>query len=390
MIAAAIVAGILTASTHQPPGPQSGQAQARQETVTEIRVHGNATLSDDAVIQLAGVALGSPIDSATIDAIAARLRNSGRFDQVEVRKRYRTLEMDEVALVLLVHETPGLSPTGEPPSPLHRLRSRLMFFPILTYEDGYGWTYGGQTSMVNVAGKGTRLSAPLSWGATRHAAVEVDRTFSTGPLTRLTGSFGITQRENPHFNVDDRRTELRARAERRLFDVVTLGADASRGRVSFAPARDRIWTAGVDATLDTRRDPAYPTDAVLATIAWSRLDPIGSTTFGERAGGIGRYTLDARGYKRLFGQSVLAVRAEYDTASAALPAYEQALLGGFEPARHAAGRLRRRHAAAVVGRAPRAVYLAAEHRRTDGRLPVHRRRRGRAVRRADRRPDPAP
>ena len=38
-----------------------------------------------------------------------------------MRKRYRTLEMDEVALVLLVHERPGMSADGTRPGPFRRL-----------------------------------------------------------------------------------------------------------------------------------------------------------------------------------------------------------------------------------------------------------------------------
>ena len=75
-----------------------------------------------------------------------------------------------------------------------------MFFPILNYDDGYGWTYGAQTAVVNALGKGTRRGGAAVVGrAPSSAAVEVDRTFKTGPLTRLTGTFGVTQRENPHF-----------------------------------------------------------------------------------------------------------------------------------------------------------------------------------------------
>jgi outer membrane protein assembly factor BamA len=295
------------------------------ETITEVRVHGNATLTDDTVIQLAGVAVGSALDAGSVEAIQKRLRDSGRFDAVEVRKRYRTLEMDQVSLLLIVHERPGITPSGEPPSMARRIRSRLMFFPIFHYDDGYGWTYGARTSVVDIGGKGTRVSVPLSWGGTRRAAVEADRTFKSGPFSRLSASYGIAQRENPHFSIDDRRISLNARAERRLFDSVTLGADIERTNVDFKPVEDRLWTAGADVTLDTRRDPAYPSDAVLATAAWSRLNPIGAASFED---GVDRYRLDARGYKRLFRQNVIAVRAEYDTSSAPLPAYEQWLLGG--------------------------------------------------------------
>ena len=304
---------------------QSGPAQS-QEKIAEIRVHGNATLSDAAVIELAGVSPGATLEPDTIAAIEKRLRDSGRFDEVQVRKRYRTLEMDEVALLLVVHEKPGITASGQPPGVFRRLRSKLMFLPILDYEDGYGWTYGARTSLVNVAGKGTHVIVPLSWGGSRNAEVDVDRTFKTGPLTRATASFGVLQRENPHFLLDDRRTGLRGRAERRLFDRVTLGGELARTDVTFGTGSDRVWTAAADVTLDTRTDPAYPVDAVLASAAWNRVNAIGTASFGD--GGINRYSLDGRGYKRLFRQNVLAVRAHYDTASAPLPAYDQWLLGG--------------------------------------------------------------
>jgi outer membrane protein assembly factor BamA len=303
-------------------------AVLQSETIAEVRVHGNATVTDAVVLQLAEVIVGQPLGPGGTEAVEKRLRDSGRFDQVEVRKRYRTLAMDEVSLVLVVHERPGISAAGEPPSLARQIRNRLMFFPILHYNDGYGWTYGARTSMVDVAGKGTRLSMPLSWGGTRRAAVEADRTFKSGPLTRLSGSFGLAQRENPHFSIDDRRLEVQARAERRLFDLVTLGADVGRSRITFARLRDNVWTTGADVTLDTRSDPSYPIDAVLASAAWNRLHAIGAASFSTSASSIDRYRFDARGYKRLFGQNVLAGRVEYDTASAALPAYDQWLLGG--------------------------------------------------------------
>jgi outer membrane protein assembly factor BamA len=322
-----IAAVLLALQTLQTLQTMTAAIPQARETIAEIRVHGNATLSDEAVLKLAGIAIGTPLDVAGTDVIEKRLRDSGRFDEVQVRKRYRTLAMDEIALVLIVHERPGVSSTGEPPSVLRRIRSRLMFFPILYYDDGYGWTYGGQTAAVDALGKGTRLSVPLSWGATKRAAIEADRTFKSGPLTRLTGTFGITQRENPHFGVDDRRTAVRARAERRLFNLVTLGGELGRTRITFLPARESFWTTGADATVDTRRDPSFPSDAVLASVAWTRLNPIGAASFGGGTS-VDRYRLDGRAFKRLFGQNVIAVRAEYDSASAPLPQYEQWLLGG--------------------------------------------------------------
>jgi outer membrane protein assembly factor BamA len=328
LLAAFICGADLSGPPHAGPERPGLQAPAPAEKIAEIRVHGNATLSDEVVLKLAGVTVGIPLDAGGTDAIEKRLKDSGRFDEVHVRKRYRTLEMDEVALVLFVHERPGVSATGEPPSMARRIRNRLMFFPILTYDDGYGWTYGAQTAVVNALGKGTRLAVPLSWGATKQATVEADRTFKTGPLTRLTGTFGVTQRENPHFLTDDRRTETTARAERRLFNMLTLGGELGHTQITFLPEEESFWTTGADATLDTRRDPSFPSDAILAGVAWTRFHPIGESSFGVSGDPVDRVRLDARGFKRLFGQNVLALRAEYDTASAPLPDYEQWLLGG--------------------------------------------------------------
>src|SRR4029079_17736637 len=99
-------------------------------------------------------------------------------------------------------------------------------------------------------------------------------------------------------------------------------------RVTFEPSHDRFWSGGADVTIDTRKDPAYPIDAVYAAAGWTRLDAIGDTrTLWSRAS-IDRYRLEARGFKRLFGQTVAAARAEYDASSSALPPYEQFLLGG--------------------------------------------------------------
>ena len=107
-----------------------------------------------------------------------------------------------------------------------------------------------------------------------------------------------------------------------------LSCDIGRTRVSFRPLRESFWTTGADVTLDTRRDPSYPSDAVRASVAWSRLNAIGAASFGAAGTAIDRYRLDARGYKRLFGQNVLAARVGYDTASAPQPLYELSLLGG--------------------------------------------------------------
>ena len=308
-------------------GPFVDDEQQPAETIREIRVHGNASLADADVLKLAGVAIGDPLAADAVTDIEKRLKDSNRFDTVEVRKRYRSLDdPTDVAIVLVVHERPGVTSataTGTSPiaRPWHRVTDRLMFFPILSYADGYGFTYGGRVSTIDLLGAGERLSVPLTWGGTKRAALEVERTFKHGPLSRVFSSVGIWNRENPHFNLDDQRVELKGRVERQFAHIVRLGVDAASSSVSFGQLDDRIWTLGTNAALDTRGDPAFPGNAVFLGGGWSGLNVRGRDT-------INRYEADARGYVRVVGQSVVAGRLQYFNSDATLPPYERLLLGG--------------------------------------------------------------
>lgn len=319
-------------SARSGPGPfvEEGEQEARaqpSETIREIRVHGNASLTDADVLTLAGIAVGDPLAAESLETIETRLKRSGRFETVDVRKRYRSIDdPTDVALVLVVHERPGVrsaGSTGETivPGPWRRLTSRLMFFPILGYDDGYGFTYGGRVSTVDLLGIGERLSLPLTWGGTRRAALEFERTFKAGPLTRVLSSVAIWNRENPRFDLDDQRVELTGRAERQFAHLVRVGVDASRSSVDFGRLDDRLWTCGANVVLDTRGDPAFPGNAVVLGAGWSALNVRGRDR-------INRYQTDARGYLRVVGQSVAAGRVQYFNTDATLPPYERLLLGG--------------------------------------------------------------
>jgi len=308
-------------------GPFVEDDQQPVETIHEIRVHGNAAVPDADVIKLAGITLGDPIAADSLSNIEKRLKDSDRFETVEVRKRYRSLDdPTDVAIVLVVHERPGVTSAttsgGNPVSgSWNRITNRLMFFPILSYADGYGFTYGGRVSTVDLFGVGERLSVPLTWGGTKRAAIEAERSFKTGPVSRVFSSFGIWNRENPHYDIDDQRVELKGRVERQFAHIVRVGLDASRSSVEFGTQNDDIWTIGTNVMLDTRGDPAFPGNAVVLGAGWSALNVRGLDR-------INRYDGDARGYLRVIGQSVLAGRIQYFNTDATLPAYERLLLGG--------------------------------------------------------------
>jgi hypothetical protein len=308
------------------------------EVVGEIRIHGNAFLTDKEVSDLAGIAVGEPLAADGVETVTRRLEDSGKFESVDVRKRYRSLEStSDVALILVVHEKPGVRSAigganipGVPDTvarPVGRLRSKLMFLPIISYADGYGFTYGGRVSTVDLLGIDERLSVPLTWGGTRRAALEFERLFKTGPLTRISSSLGIWNRENPRYEIRDQRFEVKGHAERVFADVFRAGVDASSSTISFGTLDDDLWTLGTSAGVDTRLDPAFPGNAIWTTVGWTGMH------FRTIPDTVNRLSADARGYLRVFRQIVLAGRAAYTGADASLPPYERLLLGGSSSVR---------------------------------------------------------
>ncbi|HVJ27263.1 MAG TPA: BamA/TamA family outer membrane protein [Vicinamibacterales bacterium] len=311
-----------------------------QEVVREIRIHGNAAVPDAEVLKLAGIAVGAAVDDTTLDTIKRRLQDSGHFSTIDIRKRYRSLtDTTDVALVLVVHEKTAVVATaaGEIKRPMmKRITSRVMFLPILSYADGYGFTYGARFSTVNLLGAGERLSVPMSWGGTRRIALEAERSFKRGPLTRILGSATLKQHDNPGFVLEpeedddattDRRTELKARAERSFGRFLFTGVETTRAEVDFGPLdTQQQWTVGADAALDTRGNPNFPSNAIYAGGSWNalHLDGVDATN---------RYSLDGRGYLRLIKQGVLAGRALYLNADGPLPLHERYLIGGSDTLR---------------------------------------------------------
>jgi outer membrane protein assembly factor BamA len=311
---------------------QVASLQPAPEVIVEIRVHGNVTVPDEEVVRLAGVAPGDRIEPGTLATVEARLRASGKFEAVEVRKRYRSLDLTAVALVLVVHEPAVPAVTPAVLRPWHRLARQSMVLPILAYEEGYGFTYGARVSAVDWLGLGERLTVPLTWGGEKRAAVELDRTFRSGPLARVSGEGGVVQRRHPHYRVDERRVDIAARVEHVVAAPLRLGVETRRTSVRFGDRLEGQWTFGVDATLDTRHDRAFPGHAVVLGAGWRSLRVDGAPAR------VNQTRAEARGYLRLVGQSVLALRAAYDAADRALPPYEQVLLGGASTLRgHRAG-----------------------------------------------------
>lgn len=302
----------------------SGVADAQTpvaEIIGEVRVHGNHTTPDADILSIAGLTVGTAVTDQTLRDAEERLRRSGRFSEVELRKRYRSIDNPtDILLVILVDEPIGISDDDLMPGPLKKMRHLGMWLPVVNYADGYGFTYGARVSFVDILGRRSRISMPFTWGGERHAAVDVDRTFERGPFSRLAVSAAITRRENPFFELADTRKEVRARAERALTPWLRVGGGIRLTKVEFANLEETFATPGIDLLIDTRTDPVFPRNAihVIAGVEQLRFD----------SPPVRRYTTDVRGYVNLFRSTVLALRAASVRASDSLPAYEQALLGG--------------------------------------------------------------
>lgn len=293
------------------PGAVAGAfgAPVATETVVEIRVHGNNAVPDEEVLELAGIAVGDLVDGAELDAVARRLATSGRFETVEVNKRYRSLTAtDEIALVIVVRERPP------------RL-DRLMFTPILRYDEGYGISYGLGFGLVDIPGQGGRVSVPMTWGADRRTAFEVERPFGSEAVGRLRGGGSSGRRVHPHFEVEDRRSRVWGGVERRLALGVRAGAEAAWEEVVFGELTDRLTRVIVVLEYDSLSG-MFPRDDVKLHAAVERLSVAGHPA------AIFRPRVDAQAFKGVGGQVVLAARVLYEGASAPLPPYERSLLGG--------------------------------------------------------------
>jgi outer membrane protein assembly factor BamA len=291
--------------------------------VGEVRIHGNHTTPDSDILTIVGDVVGQPATDALIADMTKKLEKSGRFDGVEVRKRFRSIDNpDDILLMVVVDEVPGIDPVDLTPSPAKKFLSSGMFMPILHSEDGYGFTYGARFSFVDQLGSRSRISVPLTWGGERQARVQLERAFKSGPIERVSGEYGISQRENPHYEIDDRRIGYAARLESAPWRWLRVGGGGRSDDVKFGDVDDTVSRIGGDVTIDTRVDPANPRNAIHTILGIDRLrfDNGDFSAIQKKA--------DINGYVGVFRQVVLAVRGLSITSDHELPAYEHSLLGG--------------------------------------------------------------
>ena len=351
MLAAAIVALSFGAAFAQAPTassapttePSLAGAPIAAETVAEIRIHGNLSLPDAEVIAITGVNLGDAAGPDLEKTVRQRLEASGRFETVDVRRRYRSLTAtDQVALVIVVRERPGARFSNPLMRAFAAAGRRLMVAPLLDHREGYGVAYGALTSFVDTFGRGGRLSVPATWGGHKRIALEMETPIRGPVIDRLWASGSRGRRRHPYFDADVDRARFVVAARRGLSRGFRMNGEAAWEEARFAGRSDRFVRAAAYLDYgDYRETPATArrnTMVVRAGVERLAIDGGG--------GSITRPRLDARAYRAVGGQAVLAARLYFAGASAPLPPYERAMLGG-SPA--AGGTLRGWPAGVAVG-----------------------------------------
>ena len=247
-----------------------------------------------------------------------------------------------------------------------------MFLPIVSYSEGYGFTYGARASFVDVLGEGGRVSVPLTWGGTRRAAVEIEKTFDD--------DIADQPRVQPRAG---RRRHLAAR-ESALRTARHAPADLGTHRQRPPPRaarrrrrqldRRRLWPArgAVHAARQPlhhggrRRDGGYAARSDLSAQRRVCADGLGAAEFQQRAVDQSLSQRSARlpWRDRPVGAGGAGAASARRSAAAALRA--GAARRRIDPARSSRRRVRGRQPVRLVGRTARAAQLA------DGRRPARR------------------
>lgn len=319
--AAFLVSGLLAISP----------AQQSQETVTAVVIHGNQIVTDEDVLKMSGLTIGAPFTSTTIADVTQRLKASGKFESVEVLKRFSSVD-DFTKITIVINASEGavridniFGGVDKPPQVVEQSMWRsLMVSPLFDAEDGYGVTFGARLAYPKVLGPRSRLSFPLTWGGMRRAGAELEKSFTRGPLSRVESGVAIQQQRNPAYDVNDRRQRVWGRAER-YFGPFRAGGTLGWQRVTFAEIPEDSKSLRGDITFDTRLDPVLPRNAVYVTASAERF----FFESGSPHQSVTRTRVDARGYIGVIGQQVLVVRALREDNNVPAPLYLRSLLGGW-------------------------------------------------------------
>jgi len=306
---------------------------AQQEVIAVIQVHGNTVSPTDEVIALAGLKVGDPFSELIRADAEQRLRKSGRFQDVEVLKRFASIsDLTQITVLVQIDDGPvridppipgvpgGLPVPGSTPQAVRRGPLNVMFAPILTAEDGYGLTYGARFAISGHRNTRQRVVVPLSWGGDKRAGAEFQKEFTLRFVPDLRGGAMIQRRTHPFFESDADRNRVWGRADWAVTRQIHTGSEIAWQHSTLVDEHTDVRSIGADVALDTRIDPLMPLNAVYARAAVERLE------FSSRSAV--RVEIDVNGYIGVFRGIVLALRAQREDMSEPAPDFYKSILGG--------------------------------------------------------------
>lgn len=314
----------------------SSTLAAQQEVVAAIQVHGNTITSSDDIIRASGLNVGDPVSDTVLSNAEARLGTAMKFESVEVLKRFASISDPTRVLILIqVDEGPvhvdipdvdteqegSTAPPASPPAVVRRSKFGMMFVPILSAEDGYGFTYGAQFAFAGHRSPRRRIVVPASWGGDKRVGAEYQQEFSKRYAPRLRAGGLLQRRTHPFFEDDADRKRVWGRTEWPIVREIHAGGEVAWQTSSLNGEEVQARSLGADIVVDTRVDPLMPHNAIFIRSAVERLSfsPAGTAV---------RTEIDANGYVGLYRGMVLALRATREDFSQPAPAFYKSVLGG--------------------------------------------------------------
>lgn len=290
----------------------AAMAQDVEMTVERVIFHGNHSISDDELAGIAGVSAGMPLSSREISEIEERLLASGRLKTATVAVRYTTLDMSgPVVLVISVIESPSFS-------------DKLLVLPLIGSFKGYGFSYGAQVTTIDLLGMEERVSLPFTWGGTKQAGLEIEFDKNLPFASYLKAGFRYLDRdEHRVLKESDDRLQVHGEIGWSLNSDFYISTSYLYEDITYA---DQVETTSntfaATFAFDTRPGSLFPYDSVYAayTLAYRDYDQLFEDSLIN--------TFDVRLFKRVFGQSILAVQGVYSESENTQPIFNKAFLGG--------------------------------------------------------------
>ena len=332
---AVLVAGALLLLS-LPLAAQPVQSTEGQEVVVAIQVHGNTLTASEDIIRASGIAIGDPVSETALAEAEARLRSASKFESVDVLKRFASIS-DPTRVLILIQvdegpvridvpdaDAPGVNVPGAPagrPKAVRRGPFNVMFVPLLSAEDGYGFTYGAQFAFSGHRVARRRVVVPASWGGDKRIGIEYQQEFARRFAPRVRAGGFLQRRTHPFYEDDADRKRVWGRTEWPLVRDIRAGAEVAWQSSSLAGQEVEAKSIGADVVVDTRVDPLMPYNAIYVRSAAERLRFSSSDTAV-------RTEIDANGYVGLYRGMVVALRAVRENFSRPAPFFYKSTLGG--------------------------------------------------------------